>query len=63
MALFVPERLTRVIDGYYSTKETGHGTGLGLSVVRRVLKEINGAVHRHRVPGEGTGATVFLPVA
>ncbi len=56
-----PEVLTRVFDRYYSTKEPGHGTGIGLSVVQRVMAENNGAIHLHSVPGEGTAFTVFLP--
>jgi signal transduction histidine kinase len=59
----LPEMLNKVFDRYYSTKERGNGTGIGLSVVQRVLDENNGALHLHSVPGEGTAFTVFLPVA
>lgn len=56
-----PELLPKVFDHYYSTKEAGAGTGLGLSVVQRVLNENKGALHLHSVPGEGTAFTLFLP--
>jgi len=56
-----PEMLSKVFDSYYSTKSSGNGTGLGLSVVQRVLDGNNGALHLHSVPGEGTAFTVFLP--
>lgn len=57
-----PGRLLNVFDRYYSTKLQGNGTGLGLSVVQRLIDENKGAIHLHSIPGEGTAFTLFLPV-
>ena len=39
------------------------GTGLGLNIVQRLIKEGNGALHCHTLMGEGTTFTVYLPGA
>ena len=58
-----PEQLRKVFDDYYTTKDGEGGAGLGLSVVKRVVKENHGALHLHSVPGEGTAFTLFFPAA
>lgn len=55
------ELLERIFDPYFTTKEVGAGTGLGLSVVRGIVKGHGGAVTVSSSPGAGTTFKVFLP--
>jgi signal transduction histidine kinase len=55
------EARQRVFEPFYTTKEVGAGTGLGLDVVRRVVVAHGGEVSVRSEPGE-TGFTVRLPV-
>ncbi len=58
-----PEMLERVFEPFFSTKPTGAGTGLGLSMVYGFARQSGGQVRVHSTPGEGTSVTLFLPVA
>jgi signal transduction histidine kinase len=53
------EQLARAFDVFYTTKSDG--TGLGLSVVRRLTTDLNGAVRVQSAPGKGTTFTIDLP--
>ncbi|MDX9856171.1 MAG: GAF domain-containing protein [candidate division Zixibacteria bacterium] len=53
------ENLAKIFDRYYTTKETG--TGLGLSVVERIISAHNGTLSVHSEEGDGTTFTVYLP--
>jgi signal transduction histidine kinase len=55
-----PEILPKIFQPYFSTKETRHGTGLGLNIVQRLIKEAKGAFHVHTEAGQGTTFTVYL---
>ncbi|HTX22450.1 MAG TPA: hybrid sensor histidine kinase/response regulator [Candidatus Aquilonibacter sp.] len=56
-----PEVLPKIFQPYFTTKGPRQGTGLGLNIVQRLIKEGNGALHCHTQPGEGTTFTVYLP--
>jgi two-component system, sensor histidine kinase and response regulator len=56
-----PEILPKIFQPYFSTKGPRQGTGLGLNIVQRLVKEAKGALHVHTRPGEGTTFTVYLP--
>ncbi len=55
------EEMDRVFDPFYTTKEVGHGTGLGLSVVHGIVANHGGEVQLLSDPGKGTVVRVFLP--
>jgi two-component system, sensor histidine kinase and response regulator len=56
-----PELLPKIFQPYFSTKGFRQGTGLGLNIVQRLIKEAHGALHLHTEPGRGTIFTVYLP--
>ena len=58
-----PETLAHAIEPFYSTKETGRGTGLGLSMVHGLAAQLGGGFHLASAPGEGTRVDLYLPVA
>jgi signal transduction histidine kinase len=53
-----PDELGRALSGFYTTKP--HGTGLGLSVVRRLVADHGGSVHVKSAPGRGTVVSIEL---
>jgi signal transduction histidine kinase len=56
-----PEVLPKIFQPYFTTKGPRQGTGLGLNIVQRLIKESNGALHVHTQLGTGTTFTVYLP--
>jgi two-component system, sensor histidine kinase and response regulator len=58
-----PEVLPKIFQPYFTTKGPRQGTGLGLNIVQRLIKEGSGALHCHTQPGKGTTFTVYLPGA
>jgi two-component system sensor histidine kinase PilS (NtrC family) len=55
------DQLSRIFDPFYSTREGG--TGLGLSVVHRIVEAHGGTIRVESRPGEGTAFHVRLPAA
>lgn len=57
-----PEKLSRIFEPFYTTKAPGRGTGLGLSVCHRVIKQHGGHILAASQIGIGTQFTVVLPL-
>ena len=58
-----PEVLPKIFQPYFTTKGPRQGTGLGLNIVQRLIKEGSGALHCHTQANKGTTFTVYLPGA
>ena len=55
------EVLPKIFQPYFTTKGPRQGTGLGLNIIQRLIKEGHGALHCHTEIGAGTTFTVYLP--
>ncbi|MFH1077075.1 MAG: sensor histidine kinase, partial [Pseudomonadota bacterium] len=59
----IPEEAQKkVFDPFYTTKETGKGTGLGLWVCYTIMERMGGSLSLKSEPGKGTTFTVLAPV-
>lgn len=55
------EDLKHIFEPFYTTKEVGKGTGLGLAVCKGIINEHNGDINISSTPGEGTCVTITIP--
>ena len=56
-----PADLPRVAEPFFSTKITGEGLGLGLSISQAIVQEFGGQIDITSTFGQGTTVTVTLP--
>ena len=54
--------IDRIFDPYFTTKDIGKGTGMGLSVVHGIVKSSGGAIKAFSSPGQYTEFHLYLPV-
>ncbi len=56
-----PHILDKIYQPYFTTKEKGKGTGLGLAVVHGIVQNFGGDIRVDSTPGSGTRFDIYLP--
>ena len=56
------QHLSKVFDPFFTTKGQGEGSGLGLTIARRIIRKFGGDIKIESVEGRGTTSIVTLPV-
>ncbi|MBI5521040.1 MAG: sensor histidine kinase [Desulfarculus sp.] len=57
-----PEAQERLFSPFFTTKEPGHGLGLGLSIIHGIIRDMNGEIRGENLEGGGACFTVRLPL-
>jgi signal transduction histidine kinase len=57
-----PEQIAKIFDPYFTTKQGKSGTGLGLYITKKVIKDHNGSIKVDSTPRVGTTITIRLPL-
>lgn len=55
--------LSKIFDPFFTTKGQGEGSGLGLTVARRIIRKFGGDLRIESVEGQGTTCIVTLPIS
>jgi two-component system, cell cycle sensor histidine kinase and response regulator CckA len=55
------DKVSRIFDPFFSTKDPGQGTGLGLATVLSIAEQFQGAIDLKTLVGKGTTFSLYLP--
>jgi two-component system, NtrC family, sensor kinase len=55
------DKMATIFDPFYTTKEDGKGSGLGLFITRQIIEDHEGNIEVESITGEGTTFTITLP--
>jgi PAS domain S-box-containing protein len=55
--------LPRIFEAFFTTKEIGRGTGLGLALVYAIVTDLHGAIDVKSAPTQGSRFSIYLPLA
>lgn len=58
-----PDIMDKIFDPFFSTKDPGKGSGMGLSVARRIIFDHEGTITVDSEPGKGAAFHVYLPLS
>lgn len=58
-----PEHMSKIYEPFFTTKEVGKGTGLGLAVCYGIISDHGGRINVRSNVGKGTTFSIFLPIA
>jgi histidine kinase len=58
---FSAKEAPKLFEAFYSTKKRGHGTGLGLTISQRIIKDHGGTIEAEGEPGKGARFLIRLP--
>ncbi len=56
-----PQTIERIYEPFFTTKEQGEGTGMGLSTVHGIIEDHGGSIDVESAPGEGTTFRIIFP--
>ncbi len=54
--------MERIYEPFYSTKQPGEGTGLGLFITMKIMQALGGRIEVESIEGEGSCFTLFFPI-
>jgi len=57
------ETQQKMFDPFFTSKEIGEGTGLGMSIAYKIVEAHNGRIDVESEPGQGTTISITIPIS